>query len=221
MVPTDDGDAGAGALYDVTGTFLMAIVTPIALDKPIQFVAHNTFTAGSDGGTLRIRYQPLSVPAPGQPRALVGTEKDTGAAPVNDEGKFTMDLGTQTVVGAANPISGSDITASLLLSGTIRSADRVCGSVAGAVTAPVQLDLAGSRWGSIRIDAGTVGTNALPEPDVSCAATNVPPPPACIPDAGAPDSGIGPDGCTGQQRTNCNKYGCDCCNEVCKGGFCP
>ena len=46
----------------------------------------------------------------GPPIVKMGTKVDA-------EGRFTIDLGKQKVLGAANPISGSDITATILLAG--------------------------------------------------------------------------------------------------------
>jgi hypothetical protein len=77
-----------------------------------------------------------------------------GPVPVAEDGTFTMDFGTTNVVGDANPITGRDIQATLVVSGQIRSADVVCGSVDGDLVAPFEAPLAGSNMGLIRVSDG-------------------------------------------------------------------
>ena len=157
-------DGGGGAIADVTGTFLLAIATTIAPDRPLQFLAEVTLTPAAAGtATLSLVAQPLSVAA----RTAVGSPIAVSNVAVDARGRLTLPFGAQTVTGAANPISGSDILATITLTGAIASADRFCGTVTGMVTMPIQIDLAGSVWGAIRVPAGTVGT-ALPPPDTTC-----------------------------------------------------
>jgi hypothetical protein len=55
------------------------------------------------------------------------------------------------VTGMANPITGSDIVATLALDGVIQSEDLFCGSVTGMVTQPLMLDLMGSTFAGVRV----------------------------------------------------------------------
>ena len=161
-------DTGQGSLADVSGTFLLSISPSIAPSSYLQFTSTNTFTANDDpttGGKLVIDLQPIAT-APGKAtREPVGTLIH-GEADVDANGAFEMDLGVQDVVGDANPISGSAITATLKLIGSIKSEDLMCGSIEGDVTAPLQAPLAGSTFGFIRIEKTDAAT--LPEPVAVC-----------------------------------------------------
>ncbi len=143
-----------GALADVTGTFHFALAAVIAAETPLQFVATTTFTPEGDGGTLMMELQPLSLNF-GEvtvPREFVG-EVVTLSFPVDGAGAFDADLGEVAVTGAANPITGSDIVATLGLTGAIQNEDLFCGIAAGMVTVPANIDLTGSTFAAVRIDA--------------------------------------------------------------------
>jgi hypothetical protein len=85
--------------------------------------------------------------------------------PVNADGTFTWDFGEVTLVGDANPISGSDIVATLSLIGGLcaESPAFFCGDVVGASSVPFELDLAGSTFTFQKHDG------ALPSPLINCA----------------------------------------------------
>lgn len=155
-------EVGGGSLADVSGDFLFAISTVIAPDLPLQFLATTKFVANEngDGGVLDIDLHPLSLSTGSttEPRQLVGDVIPLKNLQVDADGRFDADLGTLTVVGAANPISGSDILAKLTLSGVIQSADLYCGSVAGEVMSPIQAPIDGSSFGAVRV----TGIDALP-----------------------------------------------------------
>ena len=51
----------------------------------------------------------------------------------------------------ANPISGGDILATIVLDGRILSDDAWAGAVSGMATQPVAADLAGSTFGALRV----------------------------------------------------------------------
>lgn len=155
-------EVGGGNLADVSGEFLFAISTVIAPDLPLQFLATTKFVANdnADGGTLDIDLHPLSLSTGSttEPRQLVGEVIPLKNLVVDADGRFEADLGTLTVVGAANPISGSDIIAKLTLSGVIQTADLYCGTVAGEVMSPIQAPIDGSSFGAVRV----TGISALP-----------------------------------------------------------
>ena len=166
-----------GSTFDVTGSFLLSISTIVAPDKPLVFRATNVLTPNADGtAALDMELQPLSVldkdPANGKPdRKAVGNNISLKKIPVDKMGNFTADLGMQMVVGEANPISGSPITATLKLIGVLRSKDRMCGGIEGSVTSPIMVpDLKGSVWGAYRVDAALMG-EALPAADFTCGDT--------------------------------------------------
>ncbi len=177
MVKMDVG----GALADVTGTFHFSLAAIIAENTPLQFIATTTFTANdAGGGQVDIELQPLSLDfgATAVPREFVG-EVVSISFEVDDAGAFTdADLGEVAVTGAANPITGSDIVATLALTGAIQDENVYCGVVNGMVTVPANIDLTGSTFAAIRINPeDAMDTTALADPPV-----------AACPDGGGTDS---------------------------------
>lgn len=148
-----------GSLADVNGDFLLALAAVILPETPLQFVATVTFTPTPTGGTVEMNLQPLSldVGATTVPRMPVGDSLTIGPVPVDASGSFELPIMEPVMVtGAANPITGADIVATLNLSGSIQSADLFCGTVTGAVTEPIDLDLMGSTFGAVRLTDVTV-----------------------------------------------------------------
>lgn len=173
----DGGGGGGGTLEDISGTFLLAVSTVLAPDAPIQFITDSKLTPNGDGtAKLDMTLTPLTVMG----RTKVGTPIVVKGAAIDENGAFTIDLMTQTVPGAANPVSGSDIEAKLVLKGAIRSKDRFCGDIEGELVKPYVSPLAGSTWSGIRVPEGTIG-DKLPKPEGSC--------PAPAPDGGTGDGG--------------------------------
>lgn len=150
-----------GALADVSGTFLFSLSAVIDAPHPMQFYTTVTFTPGGDGGTLAMDLQPLSldVGSTTAPRMPVGEVLSLPATPVDAAGAFSFVIENPVMVtGAANPITGSDIVATLQLDGVIQSEDIFCGTVSGMVTQPLMLDLMGSTFAAERV----TGMDALP-----------------------------------------------------------
>jgi hypothetical protein len=146
----------SGALADITGDFLLSLSSVIAPDLPLQFVVTVEFTDNGDGtATGNFSFQPLSL-NPGsttEPRMAVGPTLDFPGIPIDAGGGFSIDMGSVMVTGMANPITGSDIAANLVLTGAIQSADNWCGTVEGMVTSPLTADLAGSTFNAARVMA--------------------------------------------------------------------
>jgi hypothetical protein len=145
-----------GSLADVNGTFLFALAAVIDLAHPLQFYSTVTFTASPDGqgGMLMMDLQPLSLVPQGttMPRLPVGDVLTLPPVPVDATGGFAIMIAEDVMVtGEANPITGSDIVATLNLVGTIQSEDVFCGTVTGMVTQPLMLDLTGSTFASVRV----------------------------------------------------------------------
>ncbi len=186
MVKMDVG----GALADITGTFHFSLAAIIAENTPLQFIATTTFTANdAGGGQVDIDLQPLSLDfgATAVPREFVG-EVVSISFDVDEAGAFVMaDLGEVAVTGAANPITGSDIVATLALTGAIQDENVYCGVVNGMVTVPANIDLTGSTFAAIRIDpADATNPAALTDPPVA----------GCPAGGGTTDSGTGGGGDT-------------------------
>ncbi|GMV39091.1 MAG: hypothetical protein AMXMBFR64_08070 [Myxococcales bacterium] len=149
-------------------TALLSIATIIAPDLPIQFISVSTYTPNADpttGGTIHFELQPLQT-APGKAtREPVGDVIEADGT-VDGKGGLILDVGTQQVVGDANPVSGSDIEATLKLIGRVVSPDLSCGTIQGSVTKPFEAPLAGSTWAAITITDTTPAN--LPDPVGKC-----------------------------------------------------
>jgi hypothetical protein len=144
-----------GTVVDVSGTFYFTISAVIAKALPLQFIATTEFVETDTGGTLDITLQPLSldIQQTETPREMVGDPIVLPTIEVDDVGGFEVDLGTVFLVGAANPISGSDIEAELWLKGTIISEDLICGGVKGDIVQPIKapLDYGNSSFAAKRL----------------------------------------------------------------------
>ena len=147
-----------GTVVDVTGTFYFTLRAVIATALPLQFIATTTFTETETGGTLDVTLQALSllVQETEEPREMVGDPIVLPTAEVDETGAFEVDLGEVSVIGSANPISGSDIVATLSLKGTIQSEDVFCGGVKGNITAPIKAPLSygDSSFAAVRLEEG-------------------------------------------------------------------
>ena len=60
-------------------------------------------------------------------------------------------MGLVMVTGAANPVTGSDIEATLVVHGEIIDEDTMCGELTGMLMSPLEFDLAGSTFAAIRL----------------------------------------------------------------------
>lgn len=160
----------AGTLADVTGTFHFSLTaTPVAPTTPFQFIATTTFTAdAAGGGQLDIDLQPLSldVLATNTPREFIGDTIPLSFA-VDESGAFDADAGEINLIGAANPVTGSDIIATMQFQGAIQDENVYCGNVGGMVTVPANIDLTGSTFAAIRINPeDAMSPELLPDPPV-------------------------------------------------------
>lgn len=137
--------------FDLTGKSLLAISTIVSKDLPLQFISTVTQRQENDGSIfIDISLQPLSLDI-GKvltPRMPVGSPLEFKDIPVVD-GKYTVDAGETMVVGAANPITGSDITATLVLAAEVKAEGFVCGTVTGMVTSPLMTTVDGSTFASV------------------------------------------------------------------------
>ncbi|GEM_PF-1005042 len=143
-------------LPDITGTFLFALETSLGPDAPLQFATSIDFTYSEtgDSGTMDLCFQPLTLDqgSTTEPRVFVGDPLCYDGIPVDSEGEFDFDMGLIQVAGAANPITGSDIEATIEMSGSIVHPDALCGTVSGELMSPLVFDLAGSSFGAVRLE---------------------------------------------------------------------
>jgi hypothetical protein len=167
------GDACAvPAAGEVDGNYLFALSAKIAKTKPVLFYAKLT-TEDASGLNFSLNLQPLNAKDRKTPE---GDAIDVGPYPVAADGTFSAALPMLTVAGAANPVSGSLLEATVTLVGTLCApADFICGDVTGSVTKPIAIpDLTGSAFTMQRI----TDEAAYPEPLINCAGDPAEPPPS-------------------------------------------
>jgi hypothetical protein len=154
------GGPGAGGTSTCTptdGDFFMALSVSQSPTSPIVFLAALQF--GSDG--MHASLQPLAASDRQTPVGAPIDAPPSGQAgyPVGPDGDFSADIAGVIVPAEANSISSTEIVADVTLSGTI-CADSGCGTVGGAVTQPIMLDLTGSTFTMERV----TGPDDYPEP---------------------------------------------------------
>ncbi len=149
-IAAGDGGPAPSERFDFSGRYLLALKTPIAPATPL--LLRVDATVSSDLTKIAFVFQPLATDQAPQPRAAVGSSIQIEGVAYDAQGSFDADLGQVAVPGSANPISGSDITATVQLRGTALhagGAPLLCGSASGNVTSPIMLNLAGSQFGAV------------------------------------------------------------------------
>jgi hypothetical protein len=154
--PPTPKDAGGDAAEcnvapsSVAGEYLLALSVTLAPTKPIV-VLTDLSTPPLDGGTgVLFAAQPLSA---ADRKTKVGPKLALGPFPVRENGTFRADMPGLSVPGAANPVTGGDISANVVLDGSLCGDGRsFCGTVTGNVVSPLPLDLAGSTFTLTRVD---------------------------------------------------------------------
>ncbi len=171
--PTEDptGTSGGPVAFDISGDFLLAVSTTVDRSKPLQFIATNMVTDVGGKMMMDTCLQPLSL-MPGKvtvPREPIGDPLCFKGLEIVD-GEFTLDAGVVMVTGMANPITGGDIVASLIMSASLKSDDLYCGTVDGDVMQPLETSIAGSSFAAVRLADKTM----LPNPvTIDCKGTTV------------------------------------------------
>ncbi|MCX4243284.1 hypothetical protein [Paraliomyxa miuraensis] len=136
----------------IDGVYLVAVDTIVSPGLPLQFLAEVTAELDAAGdGMVTVEFQPLSL----DPMSTTEPREEVGESITIDTEvtayAFALDFGETMVTGAANPITGSDIVATLALEGSIRSEDAWCGGVTGDVESPIQVPLEGSNFAATRL----------------------------------------------------------------------
>jgi hypothetical protein len=148
------------AATEVEGKFIWALAAKLNPKKPILFL--NDITTEGDG--LHFSITPIDAKDRKTP---IGEPMALSAYPIDGAGNFKADFPEMTVPGAANPLTGSDIVATVSLAGAVCT-DALCGDVTGTVTEPLMLDLAGSTFYMERVDE-----DPLPEQPIRNCANEV------------------------------------------------
>lgn len=151
----DAGSMEPSDRFDWSGHYLLALSTTLAPDSPLLFSVDAEIS--DDLTRIGLQLQPLTTDADDEPRTAIGDPFEVTDIAYEEDGTFSADLGDVSVPGRANPITGSDIVANVQLTARTRAAadDQpavFCGQVAGMVTEPIELDLAGSSFGAVRTD---------------------------------------------------------------------
>jgi hypothetical protein len=140
------------------------VTLSVTLNPKLAFAIDTAVTTKADGDQLLVdlTLQPLSASDQTTP---VGDPFSFTDLPVAADGTFTWEFGEVTLVGGANPISGSDIVATLGLIGGLcaESPAFFCGEVVGASSVPFELDLAGSTFTFQKYEGD------IPSPLINCA----------------------------------------------------
>jgi hypothetical protein len=171
--PSDESDSSppdpTGPFLDIGGlppteeVLLLAVSTVVDPTQPIQGIV---WLERGGEGTVNIELQWLSLDqgSSTEPRELVGDVYAYMGIPVALDGAFVWSTGVILVPGAANPITGSDIVASMDV-GAVPSGSPYCGSVGGIVMSPIEVSLEGSTHAMTSVPS----VDALPlEFPVSC-----------------------------------------------------
>lgn len=168
---TGGGGVGGGVACvpamagELDGRYMFALSARLGPKKAFALDAQMTTTANGDGLSVALVLQPLSA---ADQTTEVSTPLSFSDLPVAADGTFTWDLGMITLPGAANPITGADVEATLTLAGELCAGDRagfVCGPATGQVTAPLMADLSPGSNFTMQAEVG----GELPPPVINCA----------------------------------------------------
>lgn len=153
--PLEQSDVAEGYLFT-----LSAIILP---KKP--FIADATVTMDEANNTISMSVQPLNADDRTTPE---GAPILGGPFQIQEDGSFVADFGEITMDGKANPISGSDLQTTLVLTaepgGWCKESTFVCGAAQGQATKPLTLNLEGSTFTFQRLDG-----SGYPDPILDCA----------------------------------------------------
>jgi hypothetical protein len=163
----DTGDGDGDSLPDAT--YLLAIETSLGPDLPLQFVLDVfNLVPTNDGATADFVIQPLSLQQ-GQttPGECIGVPLEFEGVTFDIDGNFVLDMGLVMISGEANPITGSDIEATIVLHGHTVEPDAMCGDMTGMLMSPLEYDLAGSTFAAIPLADGC-DADPFPAPIYKC-----------------------------------------------------
>ncbi len=160
-VPEGGGsfEASAPPTEAVTGLYYGACLSQLGFGQPklvFNFYTETTFAPEpGGGGRLGLSLQALALkPGENAPptnvskAGVVGDKKDVPATAPNvaaADGRYTVELGTTTVPGEANPITGRPVVIEAAKLEGLFGAERFCARLSGNVTQPIQLPLEPDR----------------------------------------------------------------------------
>lgn len=139
---------GNDTMSDTTGnpggpqTLLLALNTPLQPGLPLQAIV--TTTPGTGTVDVTLQWLSLDIGSTTAPRQPIGDLYAYPALPVDATGTFYWDTGIILIPGAANPISGVDIVASVQANVVPAGTPTYCGLAGGTVLMPVESSLEGT-----------------------------------------------------------------------------
>jgi hypothetical protein len=158
------GDAAGGAAHGLTpeqlsGDYFFVVSTKLLPKAPAVFLAQVQAESEGDRILMRLRQQPLSKSDRATPVALWGPW-DSGT--VDRDGHFVSRTIEARIPAEANPITGFDTDARIMLDGQMSDAfdlatltgpvDFMCGHITGSILRPIVVDdLSGSTYTATRI----------------------------------------------------------------------
>ena len=151
-----DVDTGPPPPPGIAGNWLLAAATPIDPALPFQFLVLAE-EVGPDTYNLTMTPLSLDVGSTTAPRQPVGEPKILFGVPLTIDAGFEIFTGPFVIPGAANPITGTEVTVDILFSG-MPGGNPFCGSVGGSITAPTPQDLTGTTFGTEKVN----GVDSLP-----------------------------------------------------------
>ena len=151
-----DVDTGPPPPPGIAGNWLLAASTPLDPSLPFQFLVLAE-EVGPDTYNLTMTPLSLDVGSTTAPRQPVGEPKILFGVPLTIDAGFEIYTGPLVIPAAANPVTGTEVTVDILLSG-MPGGNPFCGNISGSVTAPAPADLAGSTFGTEKVN----GVDSLP-----------------------------------------------------------
>lgn len=146
---------GTEALPDITGTFLLALATPLDPELPLQFIASTTLTynATQTAGVLDLELQPLrlDVGSRTEPRVPLGNRFVLLGLGIRGDEGLAFALSDARMRDGVNPLGTGPIVGTFEFEARVQSADLWCGEVLGALESPQEIDLEGSTFAAVRV----------------------------------------------------------------------
>ncbi|MEE2789414.1 MAG: hypothetical protein VX589_18900 [Myxococcota bacterium] len=119
------------------GLYYARLSTTLARKVPLHFMVE----IGTEGDQAYFNLTPVSVDGDLIKQNVLETKLS-----VNPDGTFVVNTGEVEVSGLANPLSGSDIVANLVLEGKLLTDGNICGALAGCLIRPYSYDLVDSTF---------------------------------------------------------------------------
>ena len=154
VVKDGGGVDSAPPVEAVEGLYMGACLSKLAagrIDRVLRFYTETKFTPDPGGttGKISLKLTPLKLgPANGPPPTVskdqtVGTAFSITDSPTNAQGVYQGNLGTVTVPGASNPISGRDIIIEMAALPGRFAKEKFCSQLSGHVVQPTDIQLEG------------------------------------------------------------------------------